>query len=125
VNATAVRRLLAAGDVGWAGTDLGLIPQMSDDDERLASELDDSDIPALLDALDRQETFVKAHVLMTRLTGVEHETFPTWNGLAVDIRADGSAHIDPSQRPVMAERWRRWQSQREPHRALAWDFVSS
>jgi hypothetical protein len=107
VSAVAVGRLLAAGDVGWDGTDLGLMPRLSDDDERLARQLDKGDIPALLDALDRQETFVKAHVLLTRLTGVEHETFPTWNELAVDIRADGSVQIDPSQRPGLAERWRR------------------
>ena len=109
MSAAAVGRLLAAGDVGWSGTDLGLMPQLSDDDERLVQELDEGDIPALLDALDREETFVKAHVLMTRLTGVEHETAPTWNGLAVDIRADGSVHVDPSQRPALAERWRRKQ----------------
>jgi hypothetical protein len=114
VSAAAAARLLAAGDVGWGGTDLGLLPQLSDEDEHLARELEETDIPALLGALERQETFVKAHVLMTRLTGVEHETFPTWNGLAVDIRADGSVRIDPSQRPVIAERWRQWQMRREP-----------
>jgi hypothetical protein len=106
VSADAAGRLLSGGDVSWHGTDLGLMPQMSEADERLAHELDEGDIPVLLDALDRDETFVKAHVLMTRLTGVEHETFPTWNGLAVDIGADGSTSVDPSQRPAIADRWR-------------------
>lgn len=103
----AVRRLLASGEVGWHGTDLGLMPRLSADDERVAQELDQGDIPALLEALERQETFVLAHVLLTRLTHAEHETFPTWNGLAVDIAADGSVRIDPAQRPALAERWRR------------------
>lgn len=107
MSALEVRRLLAGGDVNWDGTDLGLTPRLSDDDERLARQLDTEDIPAVLDALDRDETFVKAHVLLTRLSGVEHETFPTWNGLAVDIRSDGSVQIDSSQRPALAEWWRR------------------
>jgi len=115
MSAATVARLLATGDVSWDGTDLGLLPQMSAEDERLVHELDEGDIPALVDALNRPQTFVKAHVLLTRLTGVERETFPTWNGLAVDIAADGSIHVDPSQRPAIVERWRRWQAQREPH----------
>jgi hypothetical protein len=109
MSAAAVGRLLAAGDIGWDGTDLGLMPRLSDEDERLAQQLDQDDIPALLDALDRQQTFVKAHVLLTRLTDAEHETFPTWNGLAVDITADGSVQIDPAQRSALAEQWRRRQ----------------
>ncbi|MGV8966276.1 MAG: hypothetical protein ACOH2F_08350 [Cellulomonas sp.] len=114
MSAATVARLLATGDVRWDGSDLGLLPHLPAEDERLVLTLDEDDIPALVDALDRPQTFVKAHVLLTRLTEVERETFPTWNGLAVDIAADGSILVDPSQRPAIVERWQRWLAQREP-----------
>lgn len=112
MSAQAVARVLAGGAVVWEGTDLGLLPVLTAEDEAAAAELDDGDVPALLHALDDADTFVKAHVLLTRVTGVLSETSPTWNGLAVDIAADGSAHVDPAQRSVVAERWRRWSAGR-------------
>lgn len=114
MSAEAVARALAGGAVAWEGTDLGLLPRLPAEEEGLAVDVDQGDVPALVDALDSTETFVTAHVLLTRLTGAQGETFPTWNGLAVELRADGSTHVDPAQRPVIAERWRRWRSDQEP-----------
>ena len=108
MSRAAVARLLTDGKVGWHGTDLGLAPQLSDSDERLVKALDEEDIPVLLDALDSEATFVTAHVLLTRLTGVPHETAPSWNGLVIDIGPDGSTHVDPAQRPAIVDLWRRW-----------------
>jgi hypothetical protein len=103
-----VARFLATGQVGWAGTTLGLMPLLSPTDERLAAEFDERDIPALLDALDDETRFVKAHVALTRLSGVEYEAFPEWSGLPVDISADADVHIDVSARPTLARRWHQW-----------------
>lgn len=110
MSRAAVARLLAGGRVSWHGTDLGLVPQLPDGDERLVDELGEGDTDALLNALDSDETFVIAHVLMTRLTGVTHETAPSWNGLVVDIGPDGTTHIDPMQRPAIVDAWRRWRA---------------
>lgn len=110
MSARAVTRLLAGGAVAWEGTDLGLLPVLPTEEEALAGALDEGDVPALLEALDSVETFVKAHVLLTRISGALSETSPTWNGLAVEIAADGSSHVDPAQRPAVAERWRRWRA---------------
>ncbi|KQR12285.1 hypothetical protein ASF78_14185 [Cellulomonas sp. Leaf334] len=105
---------LAGGPVAWEGTDLGLFPRLPAEEEGLAVELSEDDIPVLVDALDSAETFVTAHVLLTRLAGGPGETFPDWNGLTVEIAADGSTWVDPAQRPAIAERWRRWRSDQEP-----------
>ncbi|GEL98045.1 hypothetical protein [Cellulomonas terrae] len=111
MSAEAVALALAGGAVDWDGTDLGLLPRLPAEEEGRAVDVDQGDVPALLDALDSTETFVTAHVLLTRLAGGPNETFPTWNGLAVEIRADGSTHVDPAQRPAVAERWRRWRAE--------------
>lgn len=113
MSAEVVALALAGGAVAWDGTDLGLVPRLPAEEEGLAVDLDEGDVPVLVDALDSAETFVTAHVLLTRLAGGPSETFPTWNGLAVEIAADGSTHVDPDQRPAIAERWRRWRSDQE------------
>ena len=91
--------------VEWEGNEAGLKPFLSPEDERALGAVD---VPALLDALEDEDRFVAAHVALTRRSGVSHETFPTWNGLAVTLRASGEASVDPAQRARLAERWRRW-----------------
>ena len=54
--------------------------------------------PTLIEALDDPDRFVVAHVLLTRLSRVSHETFPGWNGLAVELAVDGTSWVDPAQR---------------------------
>ena len=97
---------LTNADVRWDGTALGLMPILS---ESARSFLDEGDtaIPDLIDALGDESRFAIAHVLLTLISGVRHETAP-WNGLQVDLEADAVAHIDPAQRPELQLRWRRW-----------------
>ena len=78
MSAEAVALALAGGAVAWDGTDLGLLPRLPAEEEGLAVDLDEGDVPVLIDALDSAETFVTAHVLLTRLAGGPSETFPTW-----------------------------------------------
>ena len=60
------------------------------------------------------DRFVVAHVLLTRLSRVSHETFPGWNGLAVELAVDGTSRVDPVQREALARRWRAW-LETDPH----------
>jgi hypothetical protein len=99
---------LAQVEVRWTGTYVGLEPTTTGADEVAARGADA--VPDLLAALDDPETFVAAHVLLTRASGVRYESLPTWNGLAVELQPDGAAVVDPAQRLGLAERWRRWSS---------------
>lgn len=94
--------------IEWEGTSFGLMPVVVEGALGEPRELDEPEIQALLDALSDPGAFVNAHVLLTHATAIEHETFPAWNGLAVDIAADGSVTIDPEQRHALAARWSRW-----------------
>jgi hypothetical protein len=105
--------MLSNDDVRWAGTLFGLSPRLTGEAAALL-EMGEGALPALIEALSDPRRYVGAHVALTGLSGVEHESFPTWNGLAVVLAADGSLSIDPAQRPVLIERWRRWYQTR-PH----------
>lgn len=93
--------------IRWDATRFGLLPLLSENVEALERE-GEVFIPALLDALLDPQRFVVAHVLLTRMTGVHYETFPTWNGLHVELRADGEVVIDPDQRRRLHQRWRKY-----------------
>ena len=90
--------------VQWAGTRFGLVPTLSEDAERMIKE-GQTAVPVLLDALIISHLFVIAHVLLTKITAVRYETFPSWNGLKVDILASGDVVIDAEQRHRLAKRW--------------------
>lgn len=89
----------------WSGTRYGLFPTFPEEVEKIINE-GESAVPVLLDALNSPQLFVTAHVILTRITGVRHETFPSWNGLEVHIPATGDVEIDVEQRHRLAERWR-------------------
>jgi hypothetical protein len=98
---------LSNNQVSWEGSPIGLAPTLTGDAAQKLAEKREA-IPALVAALSDPDRFVAAHVLLTRLSGVEHSAFPAWNGLAVDLRADGTVDIDPAQRFTLARRWERW-----------------
>ena len=93
--------------VRWNGNRFGLLPTLSEEAERAALAGEEV-IPALLHALSDPERFVTAHVLLTDISRVSHETFPTWNGLEVSLRPDGETEIQSGQRRRLARRWQRW-----------------
>ncbi|GAA1857149.1 hypothetical protein [Myceligenerans crystallogenes] len=90
--------------VTWSAHAFGLTPALPAVDDTLRQ----ADVGSLLGLLDDPDRFVTGHVLLTWASGVRHEAFPTWNGLAVDIRADGSVDIDPAQREDLRRRWHAW-----------------
>lgn len=109
---------LANADVRWEGTHLGLSPTIAGEAADRVRRQGESAVPRLVDALEDPDRFVAAHVLLTEISGVEHQAFPSWNGLAVDLAADGTVTIDPAQRHDLARRWRAWQAASPRPRAL-------
>ncbi len=96
-------------DISWDGTWIGLWPRLSDRAARIEA-FGDAAIPLLKSALENEDQYVAAHVLLTCLTG---EPFcPSggkYNGLAVALYADGRTVIH-DQRASIRQRWN------QPHR---------
>jgi hypothetical protein len=98
---------LGNDDVRWDGTLVGLVPTVVGDPARRLLTSDEDVLPLLVDAVADESKFVVAHVLLTLLSEVEHDATP-WNGLRVDLSADGEVRVDPEQRFALARRWRAW-----------------
>jgi hypothetical protein len=99
---------LGSADIRWNGTFYGLMPTIVGDAARQLLASGAIAIPRLVDALEDESRFVAAHVLLTMLSGVEYPTAP-WNGLEVELSADGEVRIDPDQRFKLGRHWRTWQ----------------
>jgi len=104
---------LSNNDIRWDGTFVGFVPTIVSDGARQLLTIGGAAVPQLVSALEDESRFVAAHVLLTLISAVEHQTGP-WNGLAIDLAADGKTHIDAHQRFELARRWRAWQ-QAKPH----------
>jgi hypothetical protein len=96
--------------IEWTGQRYGLKPYLEQPAGPETASADEvaALAPTLIEALGDPDRFVVAHVLLTRLSRVSHETFPGWNGLAVELAVDGSSRVDPGQREALARRWREW-----------------
>ena len=99
---------LSNDDVRWDGTYVGLTPTVIGPAAERITAASEADIPELLRALASPDKFAVAHVLLTKVSGVEYQASPAWNGLVVSIGPDGAVSIDPSQRFELAARWERW-----------------
>jgi hypothetical protein len=100
---------LSNSDVEWHGTAEGFHAALATERaKRLAKADAEAIVPELINALFDANKFVAAHVLLTSLSSVEYSAFPSWNGLQVDIQADGHTIIDSEQRHELARRWQRW-----------------
>ena len=100
-------RELHNANVKWDGTYVGLQPSLSGVQLQPFLAAGDAAIPLLIDTLRDQGQFVAAHVLLTQLSGVVHATNP-WNGLCVELSANGEVQIDAGQRFELARRWQTW-----------------
>jgi hypothetical protein len=108
---------LKNADVHWNGTLVGLVPAIAGDPASQLLASGDVAIPQLVSALEDESRFVAAHVLLTLISAVEYRTTP-WNGLRVDVSADGQAQFDVGQRFELARRWRAWQQATPRPRSL-------
>lgn len=87
-------------DVRWAAHAFGLAPTLPPGTP--------TDVPTLLALLDDPDRFVVAHVQLTQVSGQLDELFPTYNGLPVDVRADGTVVVDTSVHAALRTRWHAW-----------------
>jgi hypothetical protein len=110
-------RRLANADIRWDGSYAGLLPAVEGDSARQLLAAGEAAIPHLFGAMGDPSKFAAAHVLLTLLSGVEHDAVP-WNGLAVELSADGAVRIGPAQRFELAGRWRAWAQATPRPRAL-------
>lgn len=94
--------------VEWEGREEGLTPIFVEGNPEAILELKEKAIRDLIDALSDKHLFVSAHVLLTQISGIEYQAFPTWNGLKVEMASDGTVTINPDQRYESARRWERW-----------------
>jgi hypothetical protein len=104
-------------DIRWDGTYAGLAPTVVGESAQRLLASGSSAMPRLIDALADPSKFVAAHVLLTLLSGVEHQTQP-WNGLALELMPDGQARFDVGQRADLGRRWRLWRQTTPPPRSL-------
>lgn len=60
--------------------------------------------------LEDRERFAAAHVAITVLTDADRTRNSThWNGLHVELNADGSATYDPDDIPTLVKYWKKLQ----------------
>lgn len=97
------------GDVRWEGTYRGFSPRMDEDLFAQFDADDPDDVATLVEALATKDRFVAAHVLLTRVSGIEYSAFPDWNSLRLQMQPDGGIDIDMDQRSELARRWALWQ----------------
>ena len=92
-------------DVSWGGTIAGLVPTLNEKAKKVLA-LGKQAIPSLLSALDDQERFAVAHVLLTFLKFRTVETSgSTWNELRIDVHGDGHVDYHPEQIPELKQLW--------------------
>ena len=104
-SAQALVDRLKNSDIRWDGTLIGLFPRITGEEAHELLALGEEAVPPLIDALDDESKFVAAHVLLTLLSDDEYETSP-WNGLEIELGADGEPRVDPARRFELAKRWR-------------------
>jgi hypothetical protein len=98
---------LSNADVTWNATYDGFVPRMSER-ANAALRADEETISALLELLLDPNRFVVAHVGLTRIAKLHYASFPTWNGLTVQMGADGVVTIPPDQCRELSRRWQSW-----------------
>lgn len=99
---------LSNADIVWDATLAGLTPTLGSPGSGRLLQLGRPAARRLVAAMSDPDRFVAAHVILTLASGMPTSTFPDWNGLVVEIDADGQVRIDPEQRFAMARRWQRW-----------------
>lgn len=100
---------LRNADVEWHGNIAGVMPSLTPTALEVLG-FGDAARPSLLKALERDCSFVVAHVLLTRLSFVSVSlSGGEWNRLCVSLRVDrfGNAEviIDPAQRVGLVRFW--------------------
>ncbi|MDK1032753.1 MAG: hypothetical protein QGD94_12150 [Planctomycetia bacterium] len=99
-------RQISNSGISWSGNYFGLWLDIVGPAEQEVVRRGDECVDDLKAALMDEARFVAAHVLLTRIVHNEIVLSSSmWNGLKVDLLADGSTQIDPSQREALVKLW--------------------
>lgn len=99
-------------DVKWDGTFLGLRPTLGGVSGLLEKHGTKRSIPFLIEALKNKEQFVAAHVILTWLSGKKFVVDGgSWEGLHVEVYADGTVKIDERDQASLIKKWKAWSRQ--------------
>lgn len=102
----AVQRL-SNGDVQVDGNIFGLDVQIRGDAAEEVLNLGKAANPSLQSALDNPERFAAAHVLLTRINQNRYFVSAShWNGLEIDLYADGRVDFHSEQMPELKQIWK-------------------
>ena len=96
-------------DIAWDGNYFGLLPRIEGQASKSVMALGESAVSALIRALDDPSRFAAAHVLLTeiKMRGVSRPlSARDWNGLRVELSADGHVQLHPEQREELKVFWR-------------------
>ena len=91
-------------DITWEGSLVGLVPDVTGPAASYLLTLGEDAVPFLLGAVSDTSKFAAAHVLLTEISGARLSD-EGWNGLLVDLSADGRAHFDASQASALTALW--------------------
>jgi hypothetical protein len=113
-------------DVRWSGDATGLCPKFSGASKRVLTG-QSVDFNGLVGALADERRYIAAHAVLSTLTGYviepqlggidpltgkalpgTEEALGKFNGLRVDLRADGTVAIPENQRANIARKWKEW-----------------
>ncbi len=95
--------------VRWDGTTFGLVATPLGAPAIELLRLGPVAIPALLEAVGDPARFAAAHVLLTRIAGLEFSTGGSvWNGMTVELEPSGEVRFPLEERLQLQQRWRAW-----------------
>ena len=92
--------------VHWDGNYFGLAPQIRGTLPRLIFMRGRACVPYLIEALNDDSRFIAAHVYLSLLSrGGFQTSAEAFNGLRVELYADGTTAIAPEQKQTLLTRW--------------------
>ncbi len=107
---------LTNADVSWDGTPFGLEPRLSDAASNVLMQ-GSAAVSGLREALNDSGRVVVAHVILTKMRREPFEVSGSqWNGLQVDLFADGRVEYDRDNLKEVQSHWRRVLSAAEEKR---------
>lgn len=106
-NPSILAASLNNSDVLWDGNFIGLQPTVNGETAKRLLSLGKDAVPALQTALSDTNRFVAAHVLLTQIKKKQYQGSGShWNGLQVDLYADGTIDFHPEQMDKIKALWK-------------------
>ena len=98
---------LKNSDISWDGNFIGLQPTVKSETVKRLLGFGKQAVPALQTALSDSNKFAAAHVLLTQIKKKQYQISAShWNGLEVDLHADGTIDLHPEQMDKIKALWK-------------------